>query len=197
MKKMLFIFAATFAIVINTALSSLAVEVTDLSENYWAFKYIEPMSVDEIVVGYPDGSFKPDAPITRAEFATMAIKALGQQKAKVNTQIAFSDVPKGYWAYDMIQKAVHFDLIKNSNGEKFRPDDNVSRAEVLSLVINSLTTDEMSADKAKEILKERFNDFSQIPEWIIVPVAKAHKLDIIVFLPNNDLEFEANRPATR
>ena len=92
-----------------------------------------------LVYGYPDGTFKPDANVTRAEFAAMAIRALGQQHTKVAQPVHFSDITEDYWAYQDIQKALYFDLIScDKKGELFRPEDSVSRAESLSVAVNAL-----------------------------------------------------------
>ena len=56
---------------------------SDLSEEHWAYPQIQQLAKDGIVVGYPDGTYKPDEKITRAEFASMAVKALKQQEANI------------------------------------------------------------------------------------------------------------------
>ena len=84
---------------------------TDMSESHWAYQPIKFLTEVGVVVGYPDGTYKPDIPVTRAEFASMAIKALGQENTTVSQPIHFSDITPDFWAYDIIQKAVYFDLI--------------------------------------------------------------------------------------
>ncbi|MFR1672534.1 MAG: S-layer homology domain-containing protein, partial [Candidatus Gastranaerophilaceae bacterium] len=51
----------------------------DVNANHWAAKQIQILTEKGVIVGYPDGTFKPDENVTRAEFASMAIKALGQE----------------------------------------------------------------------------------------------------------------------
>ena len=84
---------------------------TDMDENHWAYQSIKFLTEVGVVVGYPDGTYKPDIPVTRAEFASMAIKALGQESTSVTQEIHFDDITPEFWAYDIIQKAVYFDLI--------------------------------------------------------------------------------------
>ena len=86
---------------------------SDMDENHWAYKQIKNLSDSGVLVGYPDGSFQPDEIVTRAEFASMAIKALGQEHTNIAQPINYVDVDSLYWAYDSIQKAVYFDLISN------------------------------------------------------------------------------------
>ena len=61
---------------------------TDMNENHWAYQSIKFLTEVGVVVGYPDGTYKPDIPVTRAEFASMAIKALGQEDASVQRVIS-------------------------------------------------------------------------------------------------------------
>lgn len=171
----------------------------DVSETYWAAPQIKLLSEQGVIVGYPDGTFKPDADVTRAEFAAMAIRALGQQHTKVAQPINFSDIDENHWAYEDIQKAVYFDLISaGKEGELFRPEESVSRAESMSVAVNALTTETISTEKAKEVLERMYIDANTIPEWFIIPAGKAEILGMIVVAPSaKKAALEAERPATR
>ena len=171
----------------------------DVSDNHWAAPQIKLLSEQGVIVGYPDGTFKPDDNVTRAEFASMAIKALGQEHTKVVQPVNFADIQPGYWAYDAIQKALYFDLVSAPKGaENFRPDDSVSRAESLSVAVNALTTEQISVQKAKEVLEMAYIDANMIPEWFIIPAGKAEILGMVVVAPSADkAKMEAERPATR
>ena len=171
----------------------------DVSNDYWAAPQIKLLSEQGVIVGYPDGTFKPDANVTRAEFAAMAIRALGQQHTKIAQPITYADVDENYWAYQDIQKAVYFDLISNSKeNDLFRPEDSVSRAESLSVAVNALTTETISPDKAKEVIERRYIDANTIPEWFLIPAGKAEILGMIVVAPSaKKAALEADRPATR
>ncbi len=176
-----------------------ALAFPDVSKDYWAASQINLLSEQGVIVGYPDGTFKPDANVTRAEFAAMAIRALGQQHTKIAQPITYTDVDENYWAYQDIQKAVYFDLISNSKeNDLFRPEDSVSRAESLSVAVNALTTETISPDKAKEVIERRYIDANTIPEWFLIPAGKAEILGMIVVAPSaKKTALEADRPATR
>ena len=171
----------------------------DVSNDYWAAPQINLLSEQGVIVGYPDGTFKPDANVTRAEFAAMAIRALGQQHTKVAQPVHFTDIDESHWAYSDIQKALYFDLIScDKSGELFRPDDSVSRAESLTVSVNALTTETISPAKAKEVLSKMYIDANTIPEWFLIPAGKAEILGMIVVAPSaKKAALEANRPATR
>lgn len=171
----------------------------DVSDSHWAAPQIKLLSEQGVIVGYPDGTFKPDDNVTRAEFASMAIKALGQEHTRVIQPVEFKDITHDYWAYDAIQKALYFDLVSApKSGELFRPDDSVSRAESLSVAVNALTTEQISVQKAKEVLERAYTDAHTIPEWFIIPAGKAEILGMVVVMPSADkAKMEAERPATR
>lgn len=171
----------------------------DVEDSYWAAPQIKLLSEQGVIVGYPDGTFKPDANVTRAEFAAMAIRALGQQHTKVAQPVQFTDVNEEYWAYEDIQKALYFDLISSDKeGQLFRPEDSVSRAESTSIAVNALTTETISIGKAKEVLEKRYIDARTIPEWFIIPAGKAEILGMVVVAPSaQKAALEAERPATR
>ena len=186
-------------------LSAIAVALTitaanafpDVADNYWAAPQIKELSEQGVIVGYPDGTFQPDENVTRAEFASMAIKALGQQHAQVVQPVKFTDITEDYWAYDAIQKALYFDLVScPEEGQPFRPEDSVSRAESISVAVNSLTTEQISPQKAKEVLS-RYKDADKVPEWFLIPAGKAEILNMIVTLPSANKDIDAERPATR
>lgn len=170
---------------------------TDLDKTHWAYPQIMELAQENIVVGYPDGTYKPDAEITRAEFASMVVKALHQENADITDTINFNDVPKDNWAWDSIQRAVRFDLIGETKDNNFRPNDSVTRAECLEIVINSLTTDELSLERAKELLEAKYIDANAIPEWFVIKAGKAEALGIVVTIPGQEAKMFAEKPATR
>lgn len=79
--------------------------------------------------GYPDGSFKPDKPITRAEFATMLSHFMSAKTASN----PFTDT-NGNWAKEAIDKAYAQGIIKGYEDNSFRPAADVSRAEAVAMV---------------------------------------------------------------
>lgn len=180
------------------SLSIPAFAYPDVSPNHWAAKEIEVLTEQGVIVGYPDGTFKPDENVTRAEFASMAIKALGQEHTVVAQPVYFTDIDPSYWAYDAIQKALFFDLVScPAQGEPFRPEDSVSRAESISVAVNALTTEQISLQKAQEVLQQKYVDAAYIPEWFIIPAGKAEILNMLITMPSASKNIAAERPATR
>lgn len=180
-----------------TAMKTFAMDYTDLSQEHWAYKQIEALTDENIVVGYPDKTFHPDENVTRAEFATMVIKAVGQKDAQIKETIDFDDINQNFWAWDMIQRAVTFDIVKKSPDNKFNPDATVTRAQALTFVVNSLSTEHITEAQAKEAIAKAYSDYELIPEWVIITAGKAEIMGVIAKVPGKEQLMEAERPATR
>lgn len=193
------LFKLALSALVTLILTIPAFAYPDVAANHWAAKQITELTEKGVIVGYPDGTFKPDDNVTRAEFASMSIKALGQEHATIAQPVKFTDIEPGFWAYDAIQKALYFDLIScPPEGQPFRPDDTVTRAESISVAVNALTTEQISNIKAKEVLSKKFADVNEVPEWFLIPAGKAEILNMLVTIPSKDkARIEANRPATR
>ncbi len=196
MKEMLKILLSLF---VGLVIAAPTFAYPDVDSTHWAAKQIEELTEKGVIVGYPDGTFKPDDNVSRAEFASMAIKALGQEHTTVAQPVTFTDIDTSFWAYDAIQKALYFDLIScPPQGEPFRPEDTVTRAESISVAVNALTTEQISDLKAKEVLSKKFADVNEVPQWFLIPAGKAEILNMLVTIPSEDkAKIEADRPATR
>ena len=195
MKKLLKMILSLAVLLIAT---SPVLAYPDVDVTHWAAAQIKELTEKGVIIGYPDGTFKPDENVTRAEFAAMAIRALGQEHTKVVQPVHFTDIDDDFWAYSDIQKALYFDLIScDKNGELFRPADSVSRGESVSVAVNALTTETISRAKALEVLSHKYSDTSVIPEKFLIPAGKAEILNMIILAPSANTNFDANRPTTR
>ena len=197
MKNIFKILTAVVAVAIS--LPAVAFQFPDVPTNHWAAKQMDILSDKGVIVGYPDGTFRPDENVTRAEFASMAIKALGQEHTTVVQPVNFTDITNEYWAYDAIQKALYFDLIScPEEGGTFRPDDTVTREESMTVAVNALTTEQISEVKAKEVLR-KYADVNSVPQEFLIPAGKAEILGMMVVMPVDEgkASLEATRPATR
>lgn len=196
MKKIFATFAILSVMLFNSVAQAAQV-FSDITTQHWAYPYVKILSDEGVVAGYPDGTFLPDNNITRAEFATMTIKALHQDKAVVRTPYSFVDVTPAHWAYQNILKAAYFDLVKGTSDCKFLPEETVSRAQVISIVINALSLPDITPEDARKILAKSYTDYQSVPDWIVVQTAKAEKLGILIKSPKNPKSVDANAPASR
>ncbi|MBP3966683.1 InlB B-repeat-containing protein [Paenibacillus lignilyticus] len=127
---------------VTVMFARLLVEKMDVDKTYSSqFKDIDPakwyasaigyMEQYGIIKGYSDGTFKPDAPITRAEFAAIASRF---DELIIGEPVIFTDVTDSYWARDYISFAAAKGWIKGYPDGTFKPGNYITRAEVVSLV---------------------------------------------------------------
>ena len=107
----------------------------DVSANAWYAQSVNFLASKGIVVGYPDGSYRPGQPITRAEFTTIISKYGNLSYAE---NYAFSDVARDHWAFAYIYSAYAKGWIVGYPDGTFRPNNPITRAEVVKIVNNML-----------------------------------------------------------
>ncbi len=152
---------------------------SDVSSNYWAAQFIQQLSGRGVIAGFPDGTFRPEEPVTRAQFAAMVNKAF--QKAQQRQAINFTDVPSNYWASSAIQQAYTIGFLSGYPGNRFEPNQAIPRQQVLVSLANGL---EYSPSGNTESTLQYFNDASNIASYARSPIAAATEKQIVVNYPN-------------
>ncbi|OUL17756.1 S-layer homology domain-containing protein [Nostoc sp. 106C] len=152
---------------------------SDVSSNYWAAQFIQQLSQRGVIAGFPDGSFRPEEAVTRAQFAAMVNKAF--QKSPQRQAINFTDVPSNYWAYSAIQQAYTIGFLAGYPGNRFEPNQVIPRQQVLVSLANGL---EYSPNSTVESTLQYFNDASNIADYARSPIAAATEKQIVVNYPN-------------
>ncbi len=116
----------------------------DVPPMYWAYGYIKYLYCNGIVSGYPDGYFRPDNNITRAEFSKMLVRAYG---FAITTPVSpsYTDVPTSYWAYAYIETLHAQGVINGFTAAQcaaahaaypcFLPNAAISRAQIVKMVV--------------------------------------------------------------
>lgn len=104
---------------------------SDVSQDAWYAEAIGEMTGYSLVNGYKDGTFRPDAKITRAEFVTILARFPHDD---IGTEKSFSDVPQTHWAYDAVQTALAQGWVKGDTNGLFRPESSITRAEVVTMI---------------------------------------------------------------
>lgn len=103
---------------------------SDVSDTAWYSTAVSTLSKMGVISGYPDGTFRPNAPITRAEFAAMIARF--DETAK-SADTPFTDI-SGHWAENAIGKAYGNGWVAGSSKTVFCPESNLTRAETATLL---------------------------------------------------------------
>lgn len=145
----------------------------DVASNAWYADAVATLSRMGILKGYEDGTFKPDAAVTRAEFATIASRF---DKLATGTK-TFKDVPASHWAYAAISSAAEKGWVSGYEDGTFRPDRAITRAEVAKLTnaVLNRSCDKNYVDTNKPSIK----NFTDLPTsfwgyYEIMEAANAH-----------------------
>ena len=167
------------------------VSFSDISKNYWAKEYIAELAAMEVIGGFPDGSFRPNAPVTRAELAALLQKVF--IKSKIRKAIAFKDVPAQYWANDAIRETYEMGFFNTFGSKEFNPNQKLSRLDVLITLAKGLNY--KFTDSTTNILSV-YSDASTIKSEHRNFIAALTQNGVIVNYPNKKL-LNTKKVATR
>ncbi|MGL5196342.1 MAG: S-layer homology domain-containing protein, partial [Chroococcales cyanobacterium] len=156
---------------------------------HWAEPFILALYNTGAVGGYPDGTFKPDDKMTRAQYAALLTKALNPELKR--DAATFKDVAEDFWGYVAVQTAYKSGFISGFPDNTFKPTENVQRAQVIVSLVNGL---ELSGGDVESLTK--FSDRTSIPEYAKDGVVTALAKELIVSYPSPD-KLEPTRDATR
>lgn len=164
-----------------------AITFSDIA-GHWAEAHIKQAVRDGIVTGYPDGTFKPNHTVTRAEFTVMLMNML--KPPGEGTALTFTDTAKiGSWAQKAVAQAVQTGIISGYEDGSFRPDVEIARVEMAVMLANA------SRLSVEANAATGFADDRNIPTWAKGAVSVIKKLGIIQGKDSN--EFDPNASTTR
>jgi hypothetical protein len=172
--------AGAVAPLVTIAPAFAQVSFSDVSSNYWSASFIQALATRDIIAGFPDGTFRPDEPVTRAQFAAIVRKAF-PNAPRIRTPINFSDVSGSYWARQAIQDAYATGFLAGYPDGTFRPNENISRAQALVALSNGLS---YTASGAPESVLQVYSDAGNIPGFARNSIAAATERRIVVNYPN-------------
>lgn len=179
-------------VVVAPAPTATPVEFSDVPADYWARPFITDLSQRGVVSGLEDGTFRPEQPVTRAEFASLIQGILPDDERQ--QPIAFGDVAADFWAAPAIDAAVRAGFLRGFPDGTFQPDQPVSHVQVLASLANGLRLPQ--PDSTATAALNVFSDASEIPQWAIPTVATATQEGLVVNHPNPE-QLQPNQPATR
>ena len=173
----------------------------DVPTAYWAHDYISGLAQLRVINGFPDGTFRPDEPVTRAQFAAILHQAfLSAQPLSVPTERLnrtqpatpdFADVPNNYWARNDINTARQAGFLLGYPGNQFRPNQPLPRVQALIAIANGLGYQGGAISELSV-----YHDAADIPDYARSGIAAARSANIVINHPAFD-RLRPNRPATR
>lgn len=126
-----------------------AADYNDVTGTVYA-EAVDRLSLLGILEGYPDGTFKPEGQITRAEFATVAVRARGLASAAAAAQglpTGFSDVPGTFWASGVVGTAARLGIVNGVGNGQFAPQSPVKYEDAITMLVRALGYEESAKAK--------------------------------------------------
>ncbi|NLB80415.1 MAG: S-layer homology domain-containing protein, partial [Clostridiaceae bacterium] len=147
--RILSLILATVLMLIGTGTTAFAANYSDVAEDSSYFQSISLLSALGLLKGYEDNTFKPDGDITRAEFAAVVVRALGQEDTAQSSigQTQFNDVASDFWGSGYINVATNFGVINGYGDGNFGPQDNVTYEQAVKMVVCALGYEPLALSK--------------------------------------------------
>ena len=158
-------------------------------ESHWAAEFITPLAERDLVSGFADGTFKPDASLNRAQFAALLVKVFDPAPIRPATQ--FIDLAPDFWATDAIQQAYRAGFISGFPDQTFHPDQKLRRIHLIVALVSGL-----NLSPREEELLGIYTDKEEIPAYARGAVAAATQASIVVNYPHPK-ELQSLRETTR
>ncbi len=165
-------------------------QFTDINSN-WAQPFIDSLAQKKIISGFPDGSFRPDQPVTRAQFAAIVRQAFSASASRPTRP--FKDVGSGYWAGPAIDYAYSTSFLSGYTDGTFQPDQPIPRVQAIVAIASGLNIQPVGSTDSTLL---RYYDAAQIPNYAKPGVAAATQRNIAVNYPNV-ASLNPNQQATR
>jgi hypothetical protein len=160
----------------------------DVPAGHWAHDAINDLNVRGYVYGYPDGTFRPDGNITRAEFVTILNRALKLHMYNPEAP-DYRDIFSGNWFYSAVENGTHAGIVYGYGNDLFAPDKPITREEMACILIQTIGM----ANEARSKMDQRtgFIDDGSIAWWSrgFVAVAVEHGL---IGYPDHTFKPKAN-----
>jgi len=159
------------------------INYSDVPSDYWAKDFITEIVKMGIMEGFPEGTFRPDGPVTRAQFAAMLRRANANywEKPNINKSVTFTDVSTSYWAANAINSVIRTGFMRGYPGNIFRPELNIPREQVFVFLANGLG---YSSPQEPSSVLSIYDDASSISDYALAPIAAATANQLVVNYPN-------------
>ena len=189
MKKRLSIILTIILILTTLTLafaSNKTLKFTDIKAGDWYIDHITKLVKLDGIGGYPDGTFRPNNTITRSEFTTILLNAMGYKQTNAKT---------GHWATNTIKKAEELNILDKNEFPQNTLDKAITRYEMAKLSSKALEVLKEKPSENKEKYIDAISDYNKIPSNYKDYVLEVYTKGIITGYP--DRSFGGNRNLTR
>ena len=136
---------------------------SDVPASFWACSQIERAASLGLVAGYDDGSFKPNAGVTRAQFVLMLWRMAGQPESE--TEAEFTDTKGVDWYRDALNWAVEKEYVTGVGGGKFNPNGSITRQQAMAILFRYSGGQSGMETMFTADYDAKFTDHDQIAAW--------------------------------
>lgn len=141
---------------------------SDVKDGHWAAVFIENLKSAEIIGGYPDGTFKPQANVKVSEFITMTIKALGYHFESLSSD----------WSKPYVDKAIELKIIQDKEFPSYNAQ--INREQMTSIVVNALSLSEYRPSSTMDLyIRNETTDYHLIGDYYKQNVLDSYKFGIV------------------
>ena len=168
---------------------------SDIDSGIWVAPILEDLAQRHLIKGFPDGTFRPNDPMTRAEFATQIslLFALAPRLASSSVETEYGDVAPNHWAINHIQSAIAMGFLTGYPDQTFRPEDEITRLQVLLALAKGLN---LKSSSSPDQVLQAYPDANQVPSWAKSSLITALEANLMVNYPDPHY-LEPNRAASR
>lgn len=153
-------------------------------DGHWAKDAIIKLYGKGMINGYPDGTFRPDYTVTRAEFAAMLAKNLTEVSGKMNLK----DLPEDFWAYSSVKKLYLRKIVTGDSDKNFNPNQPITREDAAVILYRTIQ------GKVEESENLTYYDGDRIAEYAKTAIASLSAADL---LHGSDGSFHPKQTTTR
>jgi hypothetical protein len=167
-------------------------------EQHWSRAHVNDLASRLVVQGTSENAFTPDRTITRAEFTSIVLRALGLHTSHGGAAGRFVDVPSGVWYEKALGTAAFYQLVSGYEDGTFRPDGSITREEamvILGRAMSMLHLDMVTDPAAISRFVDSYADHGQVSPWAREAVASSIQHGIVEGSDNGNLKPED--PITR
>jgi hypothetical protein len=155
----------------------------DLPEGHWSQDCVSRLVENGIINGYPDNTFRPDRPVSRAEYAAIVATAFPNVEPEREGK-EFSDIPSDHWASDAIQKTYRRGFLSGYTDGTFKPNQDIPRVQAFVALASGL--DYSVEDPATEVLNSAYVDANRIPNYGRDQIAAATQKNTVIEPPQEN-----------